>query len=352
MEPMIPPQDPASPGPAAPSQVTKAKLALPSHIEKISLRQLFWLKELNEHGTPKEISQHYENVSQSTLSRELHTLCKELHIPRARLMENNKLSEGPARVLEVLSPLLSVLQDFANGEVPKTVCLGSGGSLMAWLIGKRMNEIRDLCVACYGSTDIRLSCQPMRNREVLGSIRSKILDFGLIRTSLLNSLDAAAKSEIESLPVGSMRYGLLVPDRILTKLGCSKVKEEALPLEKEMEILTRKPIATVWPEGEFKLRLECALMEKDLQPRIELSYRSFPQVIPHMLQETHVGIVPYLPDFGVKIPGCSCYVLTLLKDYSRSVSLIWNKKPINFWINADKFAEILKFGPNGKRAME
>jgi len=326
------------------------QISLPNYCSLI-LRQIYSLRELKQHGQPSEIIRHYQDINSPTLRRDLKKLSDVLHIDEFYTKSGTefRLTKEAELILDAFEPAFRLLDRLVKRKYVgrKIIKIGSGGSLLGWLVGQRLDQIRQACGERLSKdseikTRVHLECTPLQNRQIVSHICSRALDFGLVRKSLVDVLPHAASTQIASKEIGTVTYGLIIPEEILGKYGLPRGSENEMAKWEET-ILSTENLATVWPEGEFKMQLQWAFRDRIENPHVEFSYRSFPQTIPHLLAGTHVVLAPFLPIFGVEIPGCRAFPLNLLKNYDRPICLIWNKKLSPDYIDTEALGRALEF---------
>jgi len=320
----------------------------------LSVRQLFLFYEIMNAGSQVEIADRYSDLNPSKVSRDIYNIKEKLGL--TYLSDKDFWVSNEAKILqENIKPLFDVCKKFSEGDLARTVSVGAGGSILGWWVGLNSEKVRVACsknmdLTKGNVTNVRLSCKPMTNREILSDVTSGLLDFGIVRKSLL-SYARVAKSErsiVGSKDLGIVRYGLAVPIQLMddwAALGTNwAVDETTGSLTFEESILNNGYFASVGPEGEFKEKLYRALADAGIDLKIEFSYRSFPQILPHLHAGTHFGLCPMLNDWHAEIPGVKIFPLRLMKDYKRDVVIIWNKKLRRPWLDIEAIAEILAWG--------
>lgn len=323
----------------------------------LNLQQLFLFQEIMKSGAQVEVAARYSDLSPSKVSKDIKELKRELNLGH---IEDRVFWESPeALALEnAVFPLVDAYRRFSREDYPRTLHVGSGGSLLGWLLGKRSEEVRMACSAKAqikqpSVYDFRLDCRPMTNKQVFSSVASGAIDLGIIRTSLLEHSRAARKDfgTVESAVLGKVRYGLAVPHRLKKYWKGTtdwEVQEDGYLLaDTESWVLNRGFFVSVGPEGEFREQLNRVFSDAAIDVQVEFSYRSFPQILPHLIAGTHFGLCPVVTDWRIspdepeQIPNCDIYPLRLTDFYDRSISLIWNKKLLKPWIDTEAITEIL-----------
>jgi hypothetical protein len=325
------------------------KRPLPDYPD-LTLQQLFLFSEIMKTGQQVEVAGRYSDLSASKLSKDIKALKQQLNL--ANIPDRDFWTSIEAKALDAaIKPLMEACNKFAANDHERTLCIGSGGSILGWWLGKRSELIRDTCSRKLGFAvpsvyHVRLACRPMTNREIFSSVADGLLDLGIVRKSLLTHARAAHKDfgTVGSMPLGCVSYGIAVPDKLRKSWGKTNwsTTDEGY-LTEELSILNSGFFASVGPEGEFKEQLYRSLVDANIDIRIEFSYRSFPQIIPHLIEGTHFGLCPILHEWGAHIPDCKIYPLKLMSHYKREVVLIWNKNLLKHWIDVEEIAEHLRW---------
>jgi len=316
----------------------------------ITLRQLALFNEIMKSASQAEIADRYDDLSKSTLSKEITALKKDLNLT---YIADKDFWQSPQAysLRKAIRPLLAAYEKFSRFEHPRTVHVGAGGSLLGWLVGAKAEDIRNACSKLpHGAPgpikDVSLFCQPLTNRDVIEQVGSGILEFGLVRKSLLKYSRLVQAETIRYLDLGSVTYGIAVPKKLKEawlEWGTSWDLDEEGYLLFEDTILDSGHFASVGPEGEFKERLYRAIKDRRIELKVEFGYRSFPQIIPHLLAGTHFGLCPILKQWGASIPDTEIFPLKLLKEYRREIVLIWNEKLLKNWIDIEEIGRLLKW---------
>lgn len=328
----------------------------------LNLQQLFLFQEIKKSGSQIEVASRYTNLSPSKVSKDIKELKRELNLGH---IEDRVFWESPeAEALEAaITPLMDLYRRFSHNDHPRSLLIGGGGSILGWLVGRRSEEVRMACSYKAGIRetsvyDFRLDCRPMSNRQVFSAVASGLIDLGIIRTSLLDHSRAARKDtgNVASTPLGKVRYGMAVPHQLKKSWEATtnwKIQDDGYLLpDSELWVLNRGFFVSVGPEGEFREQLNRVFADAGIDVQIEFSYRSFPQILPHLIAGTHFGLCPVVSDWKVspdepdQIPNCDIYPLRLTDFYDRSISLIWNKKLLKPWIDPIAITEILTWPRN------
>ncbi len=321
------------------SESNRGKRKLPGYT-KLSLRQLYLLSENQGSGVQTELSKDFKDLTDSKVSRDMKELREYLGV--------KSLDDEALKIVEAFLPLKNLLNRYEGKDAGRIIRIGAGGSILGWLIGSKIDELRDICRGKEDSTDvtnIQVNCTPMKNREILQGVRLGTLDFGVVRNSLLHNWKND-REIIDSEDIGTQRYYLILPRTILEKYSNGDDDSDILTAKTQEKILGDEYISTVAAEGEFAVQLEAALADRLIKPKIEFSYRSFPQIIPHLLNGTHVGIAPLAGLWDRMVPECKYYPLEILAHYQRPVSLIYSPRYRPNWLNIDRLKNLLTI-PSG-----
>lgn len=330
-------------------------------IPELTTKQLLLFWEVCEAKSQIEVADRYQDWNQSTVNRAVADLKKKLKLGYLSDKEFWGSKEAES-LMSALRPIRDLMIKFERSEFSQVVSVGSGGSLLAWLLGSRIETLREKIGADMPKTigrqlgNVRFNCISLTNRQTLDSVVNGVLDFGLVRHSVLAHSKAVnlTNSMVQSLPLGNVAYGIAVPDSLKkawSEWGTDWSVDPTGYLKEEKSILDSGYFVSVGPEGEFKEMLYRALGDAGIDLKIEFSYRSFPHILPHLQYGTHFGLCPMIGDWEVGIPGVQIYPLKLLSDYKRPVSLIWNEKVKKKWLDMNVVGDCLKWTdePDSKR---
>ena len=325
----------------------------PSNWESIKLGQIRRLIQLGELGRLQDFKKIF-GIDPTTVSRDLSALQEHLGIGELTetVHHERRLNQAGKLLAQHLEPALKFLERFVAHEIPegrpRVFRMGAGGSLVGWLIGSRIASIKK-ALRPEGREDeptsdceLKMDIQSYKNREIVLQVASGALDCGLVRSGVAEDKRLGLCFQ----PLGDIRYFLYVPDKWITYDLPVQSPFDPLPPSIEKQILLQNPIATVGPEGEFPMRLKVALEDADISANIEFSYRAFPQLLAHMMLQSHVTIMPDVHQLqGIEIPGYRKFPFGLLRHYRRSIYFIYHRdhKERTPWINMETLAEVLKF---------
>lgn len=213
---------------------------------------------------------------------------------------------GPGRrVVEICRESFTRLDDFwAECEArPTTVTIGSGDSLLQWLVLPCLGAVQRL----FPRHTVRL--EDLRTGDVVARLSDMRIDLGLIR-------DSALVPPLKSKRVLRLAYSLFVP-------------RERLPRGKPAEwhtLLEAMPLALQATGGQFHRTLEEAARARRVRLEPALCCVSFTQAARAVLSGNYAAVLPSIaaadlpPERFLQVP------LPLLKSYERQVCLAWNPR--------------------------
>ncbi|MBL9144952.1 MAG: LysR family transcriptional regulator [Verrucomicrobiaceae bacterium] len=322
---------------------------------QIRLGQLARLVQLAEYG---QASPGVDEVNPATYSRDIDTVEKALGVGMLTDRSNRErtLTAKGKILVELVEPFLRMFERVVNHEVlgpnpsDRRFRIGAGGSLVSWLIGSRLEQIKQALTEVDTSSLKReapmVVADVLRNREIALRIASGALDCGLIR----KSASTDARLFLKSKDLGTVKYFLYIPTVWYSSSMWSSVESDSrLSEQLEDEVLRSRPIATVGPEGEFRLALNGALSDKRIVPNIEFQYRAFPMVLPHMHLQSHATIMPDMEALGGEDASKLGYTkrpLRLMENtYKRDIVLAYREDHLarHSWIKIELLAECLRF---------
>jgi hypothetical protein len=299
--------------------------------EYLRLGQFQRLLNIREFGRETE---DITDIDPTTLARDLERI--EDKLKSGKLTEKTNLGRSLSPIGEMIAsafePVLTLCDRLASGELPgspyqKCFRIGSGGSLASWLVGSRINSIREAVSAkpLLGGTSTeaqkpKIEVETLKNQVTALRVSSGSLDCGLVRAGVFED----TRLKLQSEKIGIIDYCLYVPTKTFAKELEGRERNVFLPFEIEKKILETGPVATVGPDGQFRVKLNDALESgRRIDANIELSYRAFPMLLAHMMLASHVTIMPDIELLGGQAPpNYSKFKANVLKDYKRDIFLI------------------------------
>ncbi len=215
-----------------------------------------------------------------------------------------KLTEAGRQLAQLAQAHLSGLADFQRTcqSVPQTVSLGTGSSVLEWVVLPKVAKWRQL----LGNT--RFEFQTGRTHELVHRLTDMSLDIGLIR-------EDAVPRPLKSKRVLLLTYALFLPRRLATAASADSVKAA----------LATTPLATS-VGGDFRERLDAAAAKAHWPLRIELACPSFTQAARAVKTGAFGAVLPsvaaaeFAPNEVVHVP------LPFLKSYELRIGIAWNAR--------------------------
>jgi DNA-binding transcriptional LysR family regulator len=216
------------------------------------------------------------------------------------------LTEAGQQLARLARAHLIGLADFqrAAQNLPQTVSIGSGNSVIEWILMPRMAKLHQALPKA------RFECISDRTRVIVSQLLDLTLDVGIIR-------DDAVQRPLKSAPLLSVTYSLFVPKKLSPGVNAENIRER----------LARIPLATSMG-GTFRDTLETNAGKLGWPLDIVMSCSSFTQAARLVLSGNYGGVLPGIarvdfdPSRVIEIP------LPFLKDYSRKLCVAWNPRMV------------------------
>ena len=312
----------------------------------IRLGWVLRLLQLGELGTIKGSREAFD-VDEATFSREITALEKCLGFSLTeRVNHQSQLTKQGKRFASNFVPVIEFMgrmeRNMAASTRPYQLRFGAGGSIVAWLLSSRLQDIKKKVLRNINPDQVKFDFQPYKNREMVRLIAAGALDCAIVRSGVATD----SRLPIRQEKVGMVGYYLYVPRKWVPEEYWTGYQDRHLPIERD--ILSNYPIATVGPDGECRTRLDSAIRDAEIDADIEFSYRSFPMLLSHMLRGSHVTIMPSLTQFevmGRDELDYLCFPLKLLQGYNRKLCLIMHKdhEERTPWIDFHALLQAVKF---------
>lgn len=215
-----------------------------------------------------------------------------------------QLTEAGNQLAQLARAHLSGLEDFQHTcqNVPQTLSLASGNSILEWLLLPHMAVLRQAL------PNTRFELQTGRTLDLVQRLTDMSVDLALIR-------EDAVIRPLKSKRVALLTYSLFVPKQLAAPLRAGKLEA----------VMADLPLATS-VGGQFREALEAAASKARCPIRIELSCSSFTQAARAVETGAFGAVLPSMAaaEFAdgkvVELP------LPFLKSYARPICLAWNPR--------------------------
>ena len=235
------------------------------------------------------------------------------------------LTTSGERLTQVARVSLGALHDFgrACAEEPVEFTLGSGDSLIHWLLLPRLGALR------REFPRVKLRLRNLRSGDIVRGLNDGHLDFGLIRR------DAVARP-LASVQLGALEYALYVPRKLL-------------PGGRKRDFtwaLSTLPVTTLTGDGQFDRRLRSLAAKLPKPPTFALECESFPHAAVALNSGHYAAILPKLA--AARLDRSVAEIeAAALNQPRRVVSLAWSPRLLATRESAAKLrvrlAEMLRF---------
>lgn len=250
-------------------------------------------------------------VRQSQISRQIRELEEffgtELTQRRGKSLV---LTSGGRRLADLVRGQLQGLEDFRREQegLPKVYVIGSGGSILEWLVTRRLPDLGEAL------GDAQLQTEMMRSRTLVEAVQEGRVDLAIVRRDAI--LDAS-KRNCHSLT--KLTFHLCVP-RALVPAG---TKAEMMADPQRWRGL---PFAAGRDGGQLDREIRAAMQKAgvDFRPRFECC--SLAQVRQLLVQESCAAVLPNIALPGLDEKRLLIVPFSPLGNYGRSLVLHWNPR--------------------------
>lgn len=261
-------------------------------------------------------------VRQSQFSRQLKELEDFFEVELTRRQGKGlSLTDAGKDLVHIAREAIGRLNDFhlRASSTPLTFSIGSGDSLLQWLVLPRLATLRkDL-------PNVRLRLQNLQTAEIISRLQDLSLDFGLVRHEALNE-------PLTAFAIGAMDYALFCPRKLLKKGETPKLQE----------IVETVPLAMQSGDGSFMRQFRDWVRKNGLNASIKLDCESFPQASRALMSDEFATILPTIARDEFPRNGCLELPLPFLNRKPRQMCLAWNPRTLRLRSEAVQICEILK----------
>jgi DNA-binding transcriptional LysR family regulator len=254
-------------------------------------------------------------IRQSQLSRQIRELESFFAVSlTAKKGRTIMLTPAGETLAEIIRHIFTHLTDFKQSQHSQTlgISLGSGESILQWLVLPKIKEIKTRLPA------VVFSFRNLRTNEVVHALQECSLDLGLLRT------DAVPK-ELCADPLGILRYKIFVPARWANG-RTNLCWTDALKL----------PFVGLEGESQLMGKMQQAAKAKRKPLRIELLCSSLPAIVTALARLDAATVLPTVGS-GIGAQGDLVAVnAPFLSEFDRPLSMVWNPRQANVRPSADK----------------
>ncbi len=230
------------------------------------------------------------------------------------------LSSAGEKLVQIAKEYFSSLDEFRTNckNTPRRYCIGAGDSIHYWINMPLIAKVSIENPTCL------FSLKNLRNHEVLQELYDMNIDFGILRTNLVDN------DLLKSKRLTRVKFAIYVPKILLGKRKNIDYKY----------CLENLPCASLAFSSTFFTMLKRATKDNDIDFKMAIETQSFPFALELLKTKAYAAILPNiaeksLPTSIVKIEA------PFLKMLERDISLAWNprtlllrprlKNLINFW---------------------
>jgi DNA-binding transcriptional LysR family regulator len=214
-----------------------------------------------------------------------------------------------------LAGLEAFQQSCANR--PQRVSIGTGNSIIEWLIAPRMNQLR------RNVPGVHFEFQSLRTGAVVDRLTDLTLDVGVIR-------ETSVPAHLKRKRVGRITYSLFVPAPMLQGRRRPELQD----------VLAAIPVATSMG-GQFRNQLEQAAHKAGMPLRVEISSSSFTQAAQMMRAGSCGAILPDCASLNLEGGRFIQFPLPFLSAYERVLAVVWNPRLAEVRPVVDKLVKVL-----------
>jgi DNA-binding transcriptional LysR family regulator len=215
-----------------------------------------------------------------------------------------KLTEAGQRLAQLAHAHLSGLEDFQQTcqGVPQTLSLGSGNSVIEWLVMPQTAKLR------RSLPNTLFEFYDGRTDDLVRQLTDMSMDLALVR-------EDAVVRPLKSKRLRLLTYSLFVPRRLAASIRQDNLKAG----------MARVPLATS-VGGQFREQLATAAAKAGWPLRIELSCSSFTQAAQVVKTGAFGAALPDLAAVEFAPGEVVQFPLPFLKSYALPICVVWNPR--------------------------
>ncbi|MCI0540986.1 MAG: LysR family transcriptional regulator [Verrucomicrobiales bacterium] len=231
------------------------------------------------------------------------------------------LTEAGERLRICALECFAVLMDFKSEckRRPIEVVLGTGESIIQWLLMPRLATIRQAL------PNVRLKFLNLPTSEAVRRVTDGLIDFALIR-------DDAVTHSLEASPLGAMEYSLFVP------------REFSFHSQRQAKLrfLNELPLATLEGEGSFRTELSEFARKQGMKMNIQVECSSFPLAAHAVVRGKVAAILPSIAAIDLIELGAKEMRLEFLKIFERQMCIACNHRTLRIRPVLEKVRAVLE----------
>lgn len=231
------------------------------------------------------------------------------------------LTENGKELVQIARESIGRLHDFqlrAQNQ-PVTFSIGSGDSLVQWLILPRLAALQKRL------PNINLRLQNLRSVEIANRLQELSLDFGIVRH------DALPES-LSAFSIGKMGHALFCPKRLL---------KNAKP-PSPRQILETTPLVMQTSDGVFMRQFRDWEAKNRLTVSKVLECDSFPQACAALKSGEYAAILPTIARCDLPQDTYLEVALPFLNKHPRQLCVAWNPRTLRLRSEAGQVCDALK----------
>ena len=210
------------------------------------------------------------------------------------------LTDAGARLNTIARECCVALSDFKSAcrNQPVEVVIGTGETVIQWLLMPRLDEIRK------SMPNVRFKFLNLPTADAVKRLADGAIDFALVRRD-------AVTRPLQAKSLGSMTYSLFVPARL-----------HPAPAPKDgLNLLDGLPLATLEGEGSFRSDLAHAATRAGVKLNIQIECSSFPLAARAVAKGNVAAILPSIAAADLPPAAATQVPATFLKAFDREMCL-------------------------------
>ncbi len=217
------------------------------------------------------------------------------------------LTEAGISLHAIVREGFTALSDFKSeceGR-PVEVVIGTGDSIIQWLLLPRLQEIRK------NIPRVRFKFLNLPTDEAVKRLADGLIDFTLVR-------EDAVASPSQAVPLGVLGYSLFLP-QAFSSLARAKDK---------LKLLDDLALATIDGEGSFRVALAEIGRKQKIKINIQIECSSFPMAARVVAKGEMAAILPNIAATELEMHGAVEVPLDFLRQFDRQISLCFSPRSV------------------------